>query len=102
MLKLPPLAMKVLGRLPRMASNPYVFHGRSEGPLAGFSERHATFKALCGVDGWTLHDCRTTARSLMARAGRASEHAERVLGHAIVGVAGVYNRHGYATRLPTR
>ena len=36
MLELPPLAMKVLGRLPRMASNPYVFYGRSDGRLAGY------------------------------------------------------------------
>ena len=94
-LRLPPLAMKVLGRVPRMASNPYVFPGRSEGPLAGFSHRHAAFMALCGVDGWTLHDCRRTARSLMAKAGVSSEHVERALGHAIAGVEGVYNRHAY-------
>jgi hypothetical protein len=31
----------------------------------------------------------------MARAGVSSEHAERVLGHAIVGVEGVYDRHHY-------
>jgi hypothetical protein len=31
----------------------------------------------------------------MAKAGVSSEHAERVLGHAIAGVEGVYNRHAY-------
>jgi hypothetical protein len=31
----------------------------------------------------------------MARAGVPGEHAERVLGHAIAGVEGVYNRHAY-------
>ena len=31
----------------------------------------------------------------MASAGVSSEHAERVLGHAIVGVEGVYDRHHY-------
>jgi integrase len=96
-LKLPPLAMKVLGRLPRMANNPFVFTGRSDGRLAGYSDRHVRFMALCGVDGWTLHDCRRTARSLMAKAGVSSEHAERVLGHVIVGVEGIYNRHAYTT-----
>jgi integrase len=95
-LRLPPLAMKIIGAQPRLASNPYVFPGRSDGPLAGFSHRHAAFMALCGVDGWTLHDCRRTARSLMAKAGVSSEHAERALGHAIAGVEGVYNRYGYA------
>jgi integrase len=95
-LRLPPLAMKIIGAQPRLASNPYVFPGRSDGPLAGFSHRHAAFMALCGVDGWTLHDCRRTARSLMAKAGVSSEHAERALGHAIAGVEGIYNRHAYS------
>jgi hypothetical protein len=31
----------------------------------------------------------------MSRAGVSNEVAERVLGHAIPGVAGVYNRHDY-------
>ena len=44
---------------------------------------------------WTLHDLRRTARSLMSRAGVPRDHAERVLGHAIAGVEGVYDRHAY-------
>jgi integrase len=44
---------------------------------------------------WVLHDLRRTARSLMSRAGVASDIAERVLGHAIPGVRGVYDRHRY-------
>jgi integrase len=44
---------------------------------------------------WTLHDLRRTARSLMSRAGVAADIAERVLGHVIPGVRGVYDRHGY-------
>lgn len=31
----------------------------------------------------------------MSRAGVQSEHAERVLGHAIGGVEGIYDRHSY-------
>jgi integrase len=98
-LRLPPLAMKIIAQQPRLASNPFIFPGRSDGPLAGFSERHASFKASCSVDGWTLHDCRRTARSLMSRAGVLSEHAERVLGHAIAGVEGTYNRHAYTAEM---
>ena len=40
-------------------------------------------------------DLRRTARSLMSRAGVNSDHAERVLGHKIAGVKGVYDRHSY-------
>jgi integrase len=95
-LRLPPAAMKVLKAQPRLASNPYVFPGRSDGPLAGFSERHAAFKARCGVDGWTLHDCRRTARSLLSRANVRPDIAERLLGHAVGGsVAPIYDRHHY-------
>ena len=32
----------------------------------------------------------------MSRAGVSSEHAERVMGHAIGGVEGIYDRHAYA------
>ena len=42
-----------------------------------------------------VHDLRRTARSLMSRAGISSDHAERVLGHEIKGVEGVYDRHAY-------
>jgi hypothetical protein len=45
---------------------------------------------------WVLHDLRRTARSLMSKAAVSSESAERVLGQAIPGVKGVYDRHDYA------
>jgi integrase len=44
---------------------------------------------------WVLHDLRRTARSLMARAGVLPDTGERVIGHAIPGVRGVYDRHSY-------
>ena len=44
---------------------------------------------------WTMHDLRRTARSLMSRAGITSHIAERVLGHTIKGVEGVYDQYGY-------
>jgi integrase len=47
------------------------------------------------MPNWTLHDCRRTARSLLSRAEVPSEIAERVLGHTIKGIAGVYDRHSY-------
>ena len=40
-----------------------------------------------------------TQRALVdGQAGVSSEHAERVLGHAILGVEGIYDRHRYARR----
>ena len=42
-----------------------------------------------------LHDIRRTARTLLSRAGIASDIAERCLGHVIGGVRGIYDRHEY-------
>ena len=44
---------------------------------------------------WRLHDLRRTARTLMSRAGVPSDHAERVLGHALPQIRGVYDKYGY-------
>jgi integrase len=94
-LKLPTPALDIIHAQPRLPSNPYVFAGRGTGPINGFSKNKAHFDKSGGVEGWVLHDLRRTARSLMSRAGVSSEHAERVLGHVIPGVEGVYDRHVY-------
>jgi integrase len=66
-------------------------------PLNSFSECKAEFDAgLSGMPPWVIHDLRRTARSLMSRANVRPDIAERVLGHAIPGVEGVYDRHHYA------
>jgi len=44
---------------------------------------------------WVFHDLGRTARTIMSRAGVAGEIGERVLGHAIPGVRGVYDRYKY-------
>ena len=95
-LKLPPLALDIIAKQKHLASNPHVFPGRGSGPIRGFSALKAAFDKTSGVGGYSLHDLRRTARSLMSRAGVQSEHAERVLGHARPGVEGTYDRHDYA------
>jgi integrase len=47
------------------------------------------------LEDWRLHDLRRTARTLMSRAGVRPDISERVLGHVIPGVQGVYDRHSY-------
>jgi integrase len=44
---------------------------------------------------WILHDLRRTARSILSRYA-TPDIAERVIGHIIGGVRGVYDRHEYA------
>jgi integrase len=90
-LVLPQEATRILGELPRFASCPYVFtHGRVPIMLqrarAGFDPN---------IAAWVIHDLRRTAKSLMARAGVRPDISERVLGHVIKGVEGIYDRHEY-------
>jgi integrase len=94
-LLLPEAALAIIRGRPRMGENPYVFAGRADGPVNGFSKWKAQFDAACGITGWRLHDLRRTARSLMSRAGVRPDVAERVMGHAIAGVEGIYDRHSY-------
>ena len=94
-LLLPEAALAIIRRQDRFGDNPYVFAGRGDGPVNGFSKSKTRFDQACGVSGWRLHDLRRTARSLMSRAEVRPDIAERVMGHAIVGVEGVYDRHEY-------
>lgn len=94
--KLPEAALAIIKAQPKFKSNPYVFAAaRGNGPLNGFNKRKAAFDKASGVTGWTLHDCRRTARSLMSRAGISDEHAEHALGHKLQGVKKVYNRYDF-------
>ncbi|MBZ9910128.1 integrase family protein [Mesorhizobium sp. BR115XR7A] len=95
-LKLPALALDVIRSRSRVGESPYVFTGRTkDGYFNGMSKAKVEFDKKVPIDHWTIHDLRRTGRSLMARAGVSSDTAERVMGHAIEGVQGVYNRHRY-------
>ena len=97
-LRLPAAALAIIRAQPRLATNPHVFPARGgAGPFVGFGSAKEAFDAKLPKDtpGWTVHDLRRTARSLMSRAGVSSEHAERVMGHAIGRVEGIYDRHAY-------
>jgi integrase len=101
-------AREIIGERPadRPRNNDFVFSATAGAkPFNGFSKakdrvdmRIAELRVAEGRDPmppWVLHDLRRTARSLMSRAGVYSDIAERVLGHVIPGVRGVYDRHAY-------
>jgi integrase len=95
-LKLPAMALEIVEKQPRIAGNPYVFPGRGKIAFNSFSQRKAELdEKLSDMDPWVIHDLRRTARSLLSRAGVRPDISERVLGHAIAGVEGVYDRHSY-------
>ncbi len=100
---LPPLAIEIVETQPQLTRSEYVFAGRLSTPMSGFSKLKKAMDADAAeilkreIAPYVLHDLRRTAKSLMARAGVRPDISERVLGHAIAGVEGVYDRHTYAT-----
>ena len=87
-------ARDLLAQIPRIEGVKYIFTTGSTA-VGGFSKFKEDFDKECGVSGWTIHDLRRTARSLMSRAGVDADVAERCLGHVIQGVRGIYDRHAY-------
>jgi integrase len=95
-LVLPEVALAIVNAQPRYISNPFVLAGAGGSHIRSWSRRKLEFdEKLNGVKPWVLHDLRRTARSLMSRAGVRPDISERVLGHVIKGVEGVYDRHAY-------
>jgi integrase len=93
-------ALAIIEAQPR-GDSPYVFPAsgtrKGRGYVSGWSQMKRAFDAKLAIaNDWTFHDLRRSARSLMSRAGVRSDIAERVMGHAIAGVEGVYDRHSYA------
>ena len=98
--KLPQAVLDIIERQPRLVGNPYVFALSGERALNSFVTLKQELdkrmrEQVPDMAPWMLHDLRRTARSLMSRAGILPHIAEQVLGHAIRGVEGVYDRHRY-------
>jgi integrase len=84
---------------PSRAGTPYSAFGKAKAALdcAVFASAKKQSEGLATpLPNWTLHDLRRTAKTLMVRAGVRPDISERVLGHAIAGVEGTYDRHSYA------
>jgi integrase len=93
-LPLSDLALEVIESQPRKCD--YVFFGRlSNSSLRGFQPLKQKLDAAVPLPHWTLHDLRRTAKTLMQRGGTRPDISERVLGHVIGGVEGIYDRHHY-------
>ncbi len=104
-------ARALIAAQPKSDDCDLVFPSQAKTPFSGFGKSKARLDkaaltamktlapkgaALSPIPHWTLHDLRRTAKTLMVRAGVRPDISERVLGHAIVGVEGTYDRHSYA------
>ena len=95
-LQLPQMALDIINGQPKFAGNVHVFAAvKGDGPFNAFSQRKRELDEKISMPHWTIHDLRRTARSLLSRAGVRPDISERVLGHAIPGIAQVYDRHSY-------
>jgi integrase len=88
-------AMQVLQKTLRIGDR-WIFTNDGRRALAAFGQFKSKLQKASHTSGWTLHDLRRTARSLMSRAGVSSDIAERALGHVMGGIRGTYDRHSYA------
>jgi integrase len=104
---LSPLAVEILGRLPRMGAQGFVFTTgrRKDTPVSGFSKAPARLAAAMTEIGegtiiahFTVHDLRRSAATGMAALGIAPHIVDKILNHSggtIRGPARIYNRHAY-------
>ena len=95
-LLLPDLAVDIIRAQPRISNNPHIFAGNGAGPSTALHKRKKRLDERAGIAPWRIHDLRRTSRSLMARAHVRPDIAEQIMGHAIGGVAGTYNRYDYS------
>lgn len=99
---LPPLAVAWLRELKALAPNSaYVFPARrtrKQSPtMSPESLNWAMAEIEHGLDHFTLHDLRRTARTHLAKLGIAPHVAERCLNHKLPGINDTYDTHDYLT-----
>ena len=100
---LPKLAVSTLSDLIRLSDSDYLLPARQyqDRRLPHIHENTLNVALskvkpnMPGVEPFTIHDFRRTARTHLAALGVESHIAERCLNHKIRGVEGAYNRHDY-------
>lgn len=108
-------AAAIVRELPRMGDDGLlVFTTTGDTPVSGFSRAKATLDVIMEtalrnampdaqsramtepvLKPWTLHDLRRTARTNFSKLGVSHDVGERVIGHVLGGVRGVYDRYEF-------
>ncbi|MCI5146255.1 MAG: site-specific integrase, partial [Candidatus Electrothrix sp. AR3] len=82
-----------------MLTSPFVFpsqyNANSKGHTTTTKKARQAIYISSGVSGWTAHDLRRTARTIMSRLQIKQHIRERVLNHSQQGVVGVYDQYDY-------
>jgi integrase len=94
---LSPAAMAILAEVPHVVGSRFVFSTDGTKPLRLDSKRKDLLDKISGTTGWTLHDLRRTARTLLGKARVPFDIGEQCLGHKLTGglVRATYDQHDY-------
>jgi integrase len=90
--------------LPLVESVLQLVEGKRGLVLGGLSANPGRLKAAIDdrvpeVRDWRLYDLRRSAATHIAGLGASPDVVERILGHSLKGVAGIYNRHRYEAEM---
>jgi integrase len=85
-------AQDVLRSVERIAGSEYVFTLNGTKPIGSWGRAKAALDKACGVTDWHIHDIRRTVSTGANELGVEPHIVEAILGHAVGGVAGIYNK----------
>jgi integrase len=91
---LPDIAIDLIRSVPKKCDR-WIFATRPGMHFRGFSKAKIRLDTLSGVTGWRVHDLRRTMRTGLAELRVDPDTAERVTGHVIGGIRGIYDRYSY-------
>jgi integrase len=89
---LSPQALEIVSA--RLQVSPWVFPSRT-GHAKYTSSTRNRIQQKTSITGWTNHDLRRTARTIMSRLQIKQHVRERVLNHSQGGIVGVYDQYDY-------
>lgn len=109
-------ALEIIEKIDKIGDEPTnVFTTNAKTPVSGFSKAKATLDEKMLIElrrdvpqaerekvklaPWVIHDLRRTARTNFSKLGISTDIAERILGHTMGGVRGVYDRHSYLPQM---
>jgi integrase len=92
---LTPMAIKLLGELPRW-TGPFIFTKTAGATsIAGFAKAKMRIDKLSGVSNWVVHDLRRTMRTHLSALPVQDLVRELVIAHPKPGLHKVYDLHAY-------
>ena len=96
-----PMVAEILEALPKVGESRFALTTTGKAPIDSDTKLKNRLDATItkaegeAMANWRPHDIRRTMRTNLSKLGIASDIGERVMGHVIGGVRGVYDRHSF-------